>query len=320
MKNYRHTTSDIWQGRKSEQKLYLHEKVEVQQLEEIEKTEAVAVALLGYCCDEGVRRNLGRVGAAKAPDTIRKMLSGLANHWEALKLVDFGNFISKDNLLEELQEQTAAAVVKILKHGYFPVLIGGGHDLAYAHFEGIRNAFPQQKIGIVNLDAHFDLRNGTDRETSGTPFWQIAQEEQQDFNYCCLGIQKAGNNADLFKTARELNVSYLLNSEFTIQNWPKIQSCLDDALEASDLIYLTIDLDGFASAYAPGVSAPSPMGFQPDVALKVINYLLKSQKLVSTDLVELNPIYDLDNATARLAARLIYEILEGFTTLKTADN
>ena len=89
-------------------------------------------------------------------------------------------------------------------------------------------------------------------------------------------------------------------------------------LKTSDLIYLSIDLDGFASAYAPGVSAPSPMGFQPDVALKVINYLVQSQKLVSTDLVELNPKYDLDNATARLAARLIYEVLEEFSTLKNS--
>ncbi|PHR94662.1 MAG: formimidoylglutamase [Leeuwenhoekiella sp.] len=315
MKNYRPTTPDIWQGRKSESQLYLNEIVEVQHLKQIAKTEAKAVALLGYCCDEGVRRNLGRVGAKEAPDAIRNMLGGLANHWEQLGLVDFGNFSAEESLFEDVQEQTAAAVEQILKHGYFPVVLGGGHDLAYAHFKGIRNAFPHQKIGILNLDAHFDLRDGSEQGTSGTPFWQIAQEEQQAFNYCCLGIQKAANNNDLFKTAEALKVSYLLNTEFTIHNWSQIKSVLDDVLEASDSIYLSIDLDGFASTYAPGVSAPSPMGFQPDVALNVINYLVQSQKLVSVDLVELNPKYDLDHVTSRLASRLIYELADSLNAL-----
>jgi len=81
-------------------------------------------------------------------------------------------------------------------------------------------------------------------------------------------------------------------------------------MDTIDLVYLSMDLDGFCSSIAPGVSAPSPLGFQPDVALKTIAFLAQSQKLVSVDIVELNPCYDHDNATARLAARLIYQVIE----------
>ncbi len=314
MENYKQTDASIWQGRKSDDKLYLHENVAFGQLDAIEKTEVKAIALLGYCCDEGVKRNQGRVGAAAGPKSIRQMLSGLANHWRDFQITDFGNLNLTTEKLEAFQLQTAKAIASILIKGYFPILLGGGHDLAYAHFKGIRDAYPHKKKGILNLDAHFDLRNGNQQATSGTPFWQIAQEEDH-FNYCCLGIQKAANNAELFKTAEEYNVHYLLNSEFNLNNWTTVQDCLDRLLDSSDLVYLSIDLDGFSSAYAPGVSAPSPMGFHPDIAVKVIQYLVKSQKLISTDLVELNPQFDLDNATARLASRLIYELIDSLNTI-----
>lgn len=70
-------------------------------------------------------------------------------------------------------------------------------------------------------------------------------------------------------------------------------------------MYLTIDLDGFSSAYAPGVSAPSPDGFDPVFIYKVLDFVLKSKKVISCDIAELNPDFDIDENTAFLAARLV---------------
>jgi arginase family enzyme len=52
------------------------------------------------------------------------------------------------------------------------------------------------------------------------------------------------------------------------------------------------------------------MGFQADVAMKSITFLAQSQKLVSVGIVELNPRYVPDNATSRLASRLIYQLMD----------
>lgn len=312
MKNYKQAEAKFWQGRTSEDRLYLHELIQLKDLTQIEKAQNTSVALLGYACDEGVSRNLGRPGAIEGPNAIRKMMSSLSNHWHEtpLNLSDFGDLICTDQNLESHQNATTQTASDLLKNGHFPILMGGGHDLAYAHFKGIRKAFPNKKIGIVNLDAHFDLRERSTQATSGTPFWQIAQEEKENFTYYCFGIQKESNNRQLFQTASEYGVHYLVNSAFNLQNWNHIQKELDQLIEEVELIYLSIDLDGFSSAYAPGVSAPSPLGFAPDVALKTIKYLVQSQKLVSADVVELNPKYDLDNATARLASRLIYALID----------
>ena len=186
---------------------------------------------------------------------------------------------------------------------------GGGHDLAYAHFRGIQKSCKEKKIGIINFDAHFDLRELTDTANSGTPFYQIAKETD-DLKYLCLGIQKESNNQELYTTAHQLGVTYLENTNFNISNKKKVIAIVESFMATVDGIYLTIDLDGFASHFAPGVSAPSPFGFSIDIALEVIRFICLSNKLISVDVVELNPKYDIDHRTARLAARMIYNIID----------
>ena len=75
-----------------------------------------------------------------------------------------------------------------------------------------------------------------------------------------------------------------------------------------DHIYVTIDLDGFSSAYAPGVSAASPMGFSPYMVLECLKTIIGSGKLISLDIAEMNPKYDIDGQTAKLAASLMHHV------------
>lgn len=97
--------------------------------------------------------------------------------------------------------------------------------------------------------------------------------------------------------------------EYTLANWEEIAQTLDDFCLQVNKIYLSIDLDGFSSAYAPGVSAPSPLGFSPELAFRIFDFLAKTGKLASMDIVELNPIFDNDNNTARLASKCIENVI-----------
>ena len=311
MKNYQPTNKAIWTGRKSNSQLYFHEKVHCIDLEDdvLPKVHVKSFGILGYACDEGVYRNQGRVGAVEGPDAIRKMMPSLSNHFsDEIQILDVGNITCESKNLESTQEETSDLVEKLIKNDYFPIIFGGGHDLAYAHYNGIKRNFPDKTIGIINLDAHFDLRKVTNQGNSGTPFYQIAKESR-NFKYLCLGIQKASNNRELYQIAKELNVQYIENTEFNIENSKQVNTLIEDFMSSVDHIYLTIDLDGFSSAYAPGVSAPSAFGFSLDIATRTIEKICKSRKLISTDIVELNPTYDRDNCTARLAAKLAYQIM-----------
>ncbi len=308
---YRKPDGDIWQGRKSGAGLYLHEIIRLSNIESIPDAGQAAVALLGYACDEGVRRNQGRPGAEGGPETIRKMMAGLSNHLSPEKqLWDVGDIVSDVPDLEEIHNQTASALTSLLEKGYFPMVLGGGHDLAYPHYQAITHAFPHKSVGIINLDAHFDLRPVEDQCNSGTPFWQIASEaSEHGFHYFCLGIQEESNNKKLFQVARDEQVRYISNRGFRLENYTQIRSELDTFIDEVDVVYLTVDLDGFTSGIAPGVSAPSPLGFGWEVAFATIEHICGTGKLVSADIVEMNPLYDRDHATARLAARVAYEII-----------
>lgn len=301
----------IWTGRKSSEDLYLHEKVQLSgSNNETEKS----IVLFGYACDEGVNRNQGRVGAAAGPDAIRSQLAKMPNHLDDNKrLIDFGNIICDDGNMEDSQTMLAQNVTQVLELNSFPILLGGGHDIAYGHYNGIREHLGSDKsIGIVNFDAHFDLRSNENGNNSGTPFFQISKDclkNDTSFNYLCLGIRKDANDLNLFRTAKELGVDFILNKDFAMVNAKTIASVLLDFIEKVDYVFVTIDLDGFSSAYAPGVSASSPMGFSPKMVIESLELILKTEKLISLDIAEMNPDYDIDNQTAKLAASLIHYVM-----------
>ena len=214
--------------------------------------------------------------------------------------------------MEIAQNLLSEKIALLLSKNTLPILLGGGHDIAYGHFNGIKKHLGNKKIGIINFDAHFDLRLNTTGNTSGTPFYQIAQDcstANNAFNYLCLGIRKDANDKTLFETAAKLEVKYLETEHFNMHYLEHVQLILMQFIEDVDYIYTTIDLDGFSSAYAPGVSAPSPMGFSPDIVLESLKVIIDSKKLISLDLAEMNPTYDIDGKTAKLAASLVHFVM-----------
>jgi formiminoglutamase len=274
---------------------------------QIKKRQEPTIALLGYAVDAGVIRNGGRSGAKDGPDSIRKMLGPLANHLHETALVyDYGNIVVEDDNIDAAQLLMRDTIYTCLQEHHLPVILGGGHDAAYPHFLGVQKYLETtgQTVGIINFDAHFDLRPIIDgKGHSGSPFFQIANQFSNSFNYLVLGIQKASNPKTLFETASSLHCN------FNIAHWDLVKKCITNFIGSVDKVYVSIDLDGFSSAYAPGVSAPSPLGFTPEIVWKALDVIIQSNKLLSVDIVELNPAYDKDNATARLAARCVEYIV-----------
>jgi len=314
MSLYSKTHPDTYKGRLSKQNLYLHEKISCVDISSLEAATDKGVALLGYTCDEGVRRNQGRVGAVKGADAIRKQLGKLPNHLDdQTYLLDVGSVNCSDADLEATQNELSQKVQQLLIRNLFPIVLGGGHDIAYGIYNGIKKYLGDSKsIGIINFDAHFDLRSNENGNNSGTPFYQIAKdcgESGSAFQYLCLGIREDANDSSLFKTAKELDVKYILRDTFRIEFHNEINAWINAFIQNVDSVYVTIDLDGFSSAYAPGVSAPSPMGFTPDVVLASLKTIVASGKLTALDIAELNPTYDIDDQTARLAASLVHTLI-----------
>ncbi|WP_428776164.1 formimidoylglutamase [Vibrio sp.] len=310
----RHDAEDGEQGKRVHHVMQL---VAVEQLAQHDK----AVCLLGFASDAGVARNKGRVGASQAPDYIRKALANMAWHNQT-GLVDLGNVVCEDDNLEQSQSACASLITKALRHA--PVItLGGGHEVAWASFQGLARHLQEQdlakapKIGIINFDAHFDLRafespTANVKASSGTPFNQIAdfcQQHNWPFHYACLGVSRASNTQALFNRADELGVWYVEDKDLSHINHIYHLTQLQHFIDNSDYLYLTIDLDVFPAATAPGVSAPAARGVSYDsLALFLDRVLHYNNKLILADIAEYNPTYDVDSQTARLASRLCWDI------------
>lgn len=267
-------------------------------------------ALLGFASDEGVRRNKGRTGAAAAPAAIRKALGPLAWHLNR-SVADAGDVVVSGGALEDAQARLGSAVTELLDAGHLTAVLGGGHETAYASYLGVSGSQEVQhgkRLGVLNLDAHFDLRDEP-VPSSGTPFLQMARAEAaagRDFRYAVVGISEANNTKALFDTADRLSVRYLLDEDCEAE---RAKAFVASFLADIDVLYLTIDLDVLPASVAPGVSAPAGFGVPLPVISAVCRQVAKSGKLFHLDVAELNPSFDIDGRTARTAARLLDTLL-----------
>jgi formiminoglutamase len=326
---YRPTSKEIWKGRIDAADgvagLRWHQFIQLIDLQKEELPPASekgkSAVLLGFASDEGVRRNQGRIGAEKGAEFIRKACASLPVHFsEDFRLFDLGDVACTDGQLEKAHQELADSVSMILKQGHRPFLWGGGHEIAYGHFKGLAQYLDslawerKPKIGIINFDAHFDLRTQTPETgpSSGTPFLQIANEwGAENFHYLCIGIQKYANTRILFDTAEKLGVEYVMGQEVMHQA-QMVEQKIEKFIEKLDFVYLTICLDVFLAACAPGVSAPSHNGVLPSFIFPMLEKIARSGKLLSADIAEMNPAYDIDQRTARLAASITFTVLDAW--------
>ncbi|PSW21489.1 formimidoylglutamase [Photobacterium sanctipauli] len=300
------------------------------------------IMLLGFACDEGVSRNKGRTGAFDAPVAIRKVLANLAWH-HTEPVYDGGDICCSDGNLELAQHRLGEDVCRALRQKHKVMVLGGGHEVAWGTFQGIGNYLIQKqhvneqqnqdafssakapstpKVGIINFDAHFDLRNPpggqqSEQGSSGTPFHQIArfcQLQGWPFHYACLGLSRTSNTQALYQKADTLSVLYKDDVELKQQNLESVQEELQAFIDQSDYLYLTIDMDVFPAAVAPGVSAPAARGVPVEIIENLLSQILSSKtqngdsKVLVADIAEYNPRFDIDSQTARLAARLVWTI------------
>lgn len=266
--------------------------------------------VMGFASDEGVRRNKGRTGAALAPAAIRAALGPLAFHLDR-SVSDAGDIVVQDSAMEAGQARAGHAIAAMIDAGRLTVVLGGGHETAYASYLGAAGSEAVRgglRLGILNLDAHFDLRDEP-RPSSGTPFLQMAHSEAaagRDFRYAVVGISEPNNTRALFNTAERLGVQYLLDEDCTTE---RAQAFVAQFLDSVDVLYLTIDLDVLPASAAPGVSAPAAYGVPLPVISAVCRQAADSGKLLHLDVAELNPGFDIDGRTAKVAARLVNTLL-----------
>lgn len=283
-----------------------HQVVQNIKIEDLKKTSEQSFSFVGFECQEGVRRNKGRLGAKEGPNAIRSMLASIPYHVEKENLFDIGNVRCDDENLEDAQKRLGESVAGIISKQHTPIILGGGHETFYGHYLGVREAIgPDKKIGMINLDAHFDMRID-ETPSSGTMFRQILESDAHA-GYLVIGIQELGNTEQLFDTAAQLGAQHVKAGE--IYPIESTYETIDAFVAAHDVIIYTICTDVIDQSIAPGVSAPAPFGLDAQTVRNITNYVVQQEKFVSMDVSEVNPTYDVDNRTSRFIAYVLAEAI-----------
>ncbi|MDY0406326.1 arginase family protein [Virgibacillus sp. 179-BFC.A HS] len=165
-----------------------------------------------------------------------------------------------------------------------------------------------KSLGMINIDAHFDMRN-EDEPSSGTMFKQILDQDK-NAGYLCLGIQEFGNTRSLFDTAEAYGCKYILEENITENQFQQTFEAIDNFAQEHDAILLTLCTDSIIATEAPGVSAPSPFGLESKTVRTLLRYISSKKNITSFDISEVNPTYDEQEKTTRLAAILVAEVMK----------
>jgi len=271
-------------------------------------------AVIGFASDVGVERNKGRIGAAQAPTAIRQAMVNLAAPPMATGFSDLGDVSVIGDALEAAQTQFSITLDKMLRHHDRMVVLGGGHETAFASYSGLKVHYPENRIGIINLDAHLDLRGiGEQGASSGTPFYQMRELDPDQFDYLCLGAALESNTSALFQRAASWDVKIVTDQELNRNPMAGDDQILE-MIARNDVIYLTIDLDVLPHYQMPGVSAPATRGVPLATIERIIYLILKqteaaNKTLPLADIVEYCPRFDKDGMGAKTAAYLVRTIL-----------
>jgi arginase len=230
------------------------------------------------------------------------------------------------NQIAESCKRLGMLVGKSLAGGRVPVILGGDHSVAIGTVAGVSKAFRRQrkKIGLIWIDAHADM-NTPDTSPSGNVHGMPLA--------CCIGLgpkplthllgyapKVDPRNVALVgvRDVDQLEKEHVRNSgvrAFTMRHIDErgLRSVMEEAIAiASDGtagFHLSLDMDYVDPREAPGVGTPVRGGGTYREAHLAMEMICDSRRMLSMDVVEVNPVIDEVNRTADLAVELIMSAL-----------
>lgn len=282
------------------------------------------VVILGFPHDKGVAINGGRVGAACGPERFRFWLRRFAMSFDPEKNIDLSALAITDagDIPSDLQHGEAhtalsAKTLEILKAGGVPFVVGGGNDQSYPNASALLSHRTGQSVGVVNVDAHLDVRPLKDGQAhSGSPFRLLLEDPRfqgKNFvEFASQGSQCSREHAEYAKS-RGAHILWLDHIQEKGDPVTAFRETLGNLAWQCDSIFVSFDLDSVCDA--PGVSCPAVIGLSARDALSIAELAGRHPAVDVFDLSEYNPTIESEK-TGRLAAAMFYHFCLGFASRK----
>lgn len=216
----------------------------------------------------------------------------------------------------------ANAVTEIMQTGDFPLVLGGDHSIAIGTISGVARFLKEKKkkLGVIWVDAHGDMnthQTTLSGNIHGMPFAALLGRGAKELTSVGGDFPKIETENAVLVGARNLDPKeqkLIKEAGITVYTMEDIDrrgifeimiEAVGIATSRTDFLHVSLDIDALDPTVAPGVGTPVRGGLTYREAHTAMEIIAGSERLCSLEVVEVNPILDIKNATAEIAVELI---------------
>lgn len=265
-------------------------------------------------------------GAHLHPAAFRKLWANFTTyHWDfdidftKLRAVDFGDVAMHvtdilkchQNIQETMQEITSAYPKT------FPITVGGDHSITAPLVKG-RKAANGKRIGIIQFDAHLDVRDMQHGGPSnGTPIRNLVETETvRGEDIVTIGIRNFANSRFYREYAEEKGIHVYSSHQVHSRGIESVVAETMELLEHCEEVYVTFDIDALDQSFVPGVPAIGPQGLKSDQLFASACTLGAWSKVAAMDMVCVDPSVDLRDISSRISLHVFLHFVAGLCQKK----
>ncbi|WP_377890921.1 agmatinase family protein [Alkalihalobacillus sp. R86527] len=281
----------------------------------------VDVTILGVPLSKS---SISTSAASENPDAMRQVWKSFGTYnldedvdLASLKAIDLGNVKQHVTDIAQTHRNIEEAMVAMKRHHphTMQVTMGGDHSITAMLVNGLKRANPDETIGILQLDTHFDLRDLSDiGPANGTPIRNLLQSGSIEGNHVHnIGLHGFFNAKELKDYADEQGVHYTTMKQARKKGIARVISgALEELNQEVDTIYLTVDMDVLDITHNPAAPAATPGGMYTEELFDAVRLAGEHPKVKAMDIVCLDPRKDVGGMAVKSAVHVMLSFLTGY--------
>lgn len=231
----------------------------------------------------------------------------------ALRVSDQGDLPLAETTLEEALAPLRDAVNQATQQNDAVIVLGGDNGVTRPGVHGVGDSL--NEIGLLTLDAHFDLRDLGNGLSNGNPVRALLNDGLPGTNITQLGILSFANSQVYAQVARDAGIRVVTMDKLRAQGIERaIVEALDYLSTRCRAIYFDLDVDVLDRAFAPACPGARPGGLQPWEVRRAAWLCGRHPKVKVMDLVEVDPTQDVANVTVMSTAACLLSFASGLVS------
>ncbi len=285
------------------------------------------IDIIGACCDLGVNID----GANLGPEILEKNINKkyIINNIINIKTNKIQKELQENNNKKNLKEinnfnfKLYNTIINSLNNNMLPLTLGGDHSIAIG--SSLASIYKYKNLGIIWFDSHGDFNTFETTNTGnihGLPFAAVTNYEKKYLTTFHTGNFFSYKNAVLFgarsidepyeiKNLKDAGITIITTEDIKKYGIEKMcEKAFSIASNCTLGIHVSYDLDCIDPIISPGVSVPAKNGINLEEAYTFLNYIIKNKnKIKSIDLVEFNPLKDINKKTEKIASYILNTLI-----------